>query len=299
MTSFVTLLQQGNSWLFVPSAVLLGALHGLEPGHSKTMMAAFIVAIRGTLAQAVLLGLSATASHTDVVWVVALAGLYFGRSWNTQATEPYLQVVSAVLIIAVAAWMLWRTRQIGRERDGQDAHAHDHHDHHHDHDHDHGRTHHHGHTNIRAHHYGRGHAHPAIGGYQVFELVAPGYQDPHELAHANDIRRRFANREVSTAQIVVFGLTGGLIPCPASITVLLLCLQLKKLALGATLVLSFSVGLALTMVAVGAVAALGVRHAARRFSGFGELARRAPYFSGALILLVGLYIGYQGLQALA
>jgi nickel/cobalt exporter len=300
MTSFATLLQQGNSWLFVPSAVLLGALHGLEPGHSKTMMAAFIVAIRGTLAQAVLLGLSATVSHTAVVWVVALAGLYFGRSWNTAATEPYLQVASAVLIIAVAAWMLWRTRQIGRERDGHHAHTHDH-NHDHDHDHDHGHAHHHGHTNIRvhAHEHERGHAHPAIGGYQVFELVAPGYQDPHELAHANDIRRRFAHREVTTAQIVVFGLTGGLIPCPASITVLLLCLQLKKLALGATLVLSFSVGLALTMVAVGAVAALGVRHAARRFSGFGELARRAPYFSGALILLVGLYIGYQGLHALA
>ena len=300
MTSFATLLQQGNSWLFVPSAVLLGALHGLEPGHSKTMMAAFIVAIRGTLAQAVLLGLSATVSHTAVVWVVALAGLYFGRSWNTAATEPYLQVASAVLIIAVAAWMLWRTRQIGRERDGHHAHTHDH-NHDHDHDHDHGHAHHHGHTNIRvhAHEHERGHAHPAIGGYQVFELVAPGYQDPHELAHANEIRRRFAHREVTTAQIVVFGLTGGLIPCPASITVLLLCLQLKKLALGATLVLSFSVGLALTMVAVGAVAALGVRHAARRFSGFGELARRAPYFSGALILLVGLYIGYQGLHALA
>ena len=304
MTSFATLLQQGNSWLFVPSAVLLGALHGLEPGHSKTMMAAFIIAIRGTLAQAVLLGLSATVSHTAVVWVVALAGLYFGRSWNTAATEPYLQVASAVLIIAVAAWMLWRTRQIGRERDGHHAHDHDHHhdhDHDHDHDQDHGHAHQHGHTNIRAHAHDheRGHSHPAIGGYQVFELVAPGYQDPHELAHANDIRRRFAHREVTTAQIVVFGLTGGLIPCPASITVLLLCLQLKKLALGATLVLSFSVGLALTMVAVGAVAALGVRHAARRFSGFGELARRAPYFSGALILLVGLYIGYQGLHALA
>lgn len=55
MTDFVSLLQQGNAWLFVPSAILLGALHGLEPGHSKTMMAAFIVAIRGTMVQAVLL----------------------------------------------------------------------------------------------------------------------------------------------------------------------------------------------------------------------------------------------------
>ena len=58
MTEFSTLLQQGNAWLFVPSAILLGALHGLEPGHSKTMMAAFIVAIRGTLTQAILLGLA-------------------------------------------------------------------------------------------------------------------------------------------------------------------------------------------------------------------------------------------------
>ncbi|HEV3285933.1 MAG TPA: nickel/cobalt efflux protein RcnA, partial [Steroidobacteraceae bacterium] len=98
---------------------------------------------------------------------------------------------------------------------------------------------------------------------------------------------------------VVFGLTGGLIPCPASITVLLLCLQLKKVALGAALVLCFSIGLAMTMVASGAVAALGVRHAARHFSGFGELARKAPYVSGTLILLVGLYVGFLGLRALA
>ena len=51
MTEFANLLQQGaaHAWLFVPTAILLGALHGLEPGHSKTMMAAFIVAIRGSV----------------------------------------------------------------------------------------------------------------------------------------------------------------------------------------------------------------------------------------------------------
>src|ERR1700712_2882081 len=99
MTDFTTLLQQGNAWLFVPSAILLGALHGLEPGHSKTMMAAFIVAIRGTLKQAVLLGLSATLSHTAVVWAVAMAGLYFGGSWNIETSEPYFQAASGLLII--------------------------------------------------------------------------------------------------------------------------------------------------------------------------------------------------------
>jgi len=91
----------------------------------------------------------------------------------------------------------------------------------------------------------------------------------------------------------------GLIPCPASITVLLLCIQRKKIELGATLVLSFSIGLALTLVASGALAALSVKHVSKRWGGFGEFARKAPYFSGALIVLVGLYVGYQGLLGLA
>lgn len=367
MTEFSALLQQGagNAWLFIPSAILLGALHGLEPGHSKTMMAAFIVAIRGTVGQAVMLGLAATVSHTAVVWAVALVGMHFGSQWNAEATEPYFQIASAALMIGVAVWMLWRT---WRQQRAPDSHEHDH-----AHGHDeskwidtgHGllridifedgvpprfrlygeEKHGHGwdavsvtieteradgrqqifsfvqregflesveeipepHEFMARVHLGHGshshdydveytehdHAH-AIPGLKVLDLTTPGYQDPHELAHANDIRHRFANREVTNGQILIFGLTGGLIPCPASITVLLLCLQLKKIALGATLVLCFSIGLALTMVVSGVVAAVSVRHMSKRWSGFGEIARKAPYVSGGLILIVGLYVGYLG-----
>ncbi|MFO1116636.1 MAG: nickel/cobalt efflux transporter [Beijerinckiaceae bacterium] len=276
MVSFSQLLQQGagNASLFVPTAVLLGALHGLEPGHSKTMMAAFIIAIRGTLAQAVLLGLVATVSHTAVVWAVALAGLHFGAQWSNETSEPYFQMASAVLILGVAGWMFWRMR-----RDAHEAH-HDRGHHHHDHDHDHG----HGH--------GHDHAHDAAG-------LAAEYDDSHARAHAADIQRRFANRQATTGQIIMFGLTGGLVPCPASITVLLLCLQLKQFALGATLVLCFSIGLAATMVAVGAAAALSVRHVSARWSGFDAFARRAPYASVALITLLGLYTFWSGWSELA
>ncbi len=129
-------------------------------------------------------------------------------------------------------------------------------------------------------------------------MSAPGYQDPHEMAHANDIRRRFANKDVTTGQIVMFGLTGGLIPCPATITVLLLCLQLKKIALGATLVLCFSIGLAMTMVSTGVLAAMSIKHVSKRWSGFGEFVRYAPYASGTVILVVGFYVGYLGLNQL-
>src|SRR4029079_5941760 len=120
------------------------------------------------------------------------------------------------------------------------------------------------------------------------------YQDAHERAHAADIVKRFGNRTVTTGQIVLFGLTGGLLPCPAALTVLLICLQLKKLVLGFALVLSFSLGLAVTMVATGVVAAWGVQHASRKVKGFAEFARKAPYLSSVLLTCLGLYIGFEG-----
>ena len=68
-----------NPVLLFCFALLLGALHGLEPGHSKTMMAAYIVAIQGTVKQAVLLGVSAAFSHSIIVWVLAIAALTWGN----------------------------------------------------------------------------------------------------------------------------------------------------------------------------------------------------------------------------
>lgn len=284
MNDFTSLLQQGNAWLFIPSAILLGALHGLEPGHSKTMMAAFIVAVRGTLKQAVLLGLAATVSHTAVVWLIAMAGLWFGRGWNAQTSEPWFQLISGVVIVLIACWMLWRTWRESRPHAHPHHHQHGHdHDHHHDHDHDH---HHHEHHD---HHHSHSPGAP---------LVAEEWQDAHQRAHAQEINRRFDGRQVTTGQIVMFGLTGGLIPCPASITVLLICLQLKKFSLGATLVLGFSVGLALTLVASGAIAALSMKHATRRWPWLNDISRKAPWISGLLIIMVGIYMMLHGLSGL-
>jgi nickel/cobalt exporter len=98
--------------------------------------------------------------------------------------------------------------------------------------------------------------------------------------------------------VIGFGLTGGLIPCGAAITVLLLCLQLGRFWLGMLLVLCFSIGLAVTLAASGVAAAWGVRHVARRWSGLEPLMRRAPYLSSAVLLLLALVIGVQGWTAL-
>ncbi len=126
-----------------------------------------------------------------------------------------------------------------------------------------------------------------------------GAWDAHARAHAEDIRRRFDGRPVTTWQIVMFGLTGGLIPCPAAVTVLLLCLQLRQFTLGVALVGFFSVGLAVTMVSVGVAAAFGAGAAGRRWPGFATLARRAPHASGVLMLVIAGYMAASGWIGLA
>jgi len=339
MHSFQEYLAQGQGWLFIPVAIVLGALHGLEPGHSKTMMAAFIVSIRGTVAQATLLGLAAAFSHTLIIWVLAFLGLHFSGKLDVEGLEPWFQAVTGVIIIGMAVWMLFRVRRDVR------AASHHHHD-----------------DAVAGPHGGQlldieggrqleisvfetnvpprfrlyffdPQQQPGIvpppasvrletirpdGAKQVFEFrpqdnyleatehlpephefavvvqvagqtyraqflehhhhahgPADGdYQDAHEREHAEALQARFAGQHISTSQVVLFGLTGGLMPCPAAFAVLLICLQIKQFALGFATVLAFSTGLAITLVTVGAVAALSLRAASRRFAGFSAFTRR-------------------------
>jgi nickel/cobalt transporter (NicO) family protein len=270
MLPIADLIQQGatNLWIFIPTAILLGALHGLEPGHSKTMMASFIIAVEGTVGQAALLGLCAALSHSLIVWGLAAAALAFGNELIAEQAEPYFMLLSAVVVMGVAFWMFARTRHdIIAAKVHQHAshgdHAHGHH-HHHDHHHDH-------------------------------------YQDAHERTHAEDIKRRFVGQKVTTGQIALFGLTGGLVPCPASVTILMICLHLKRFTLGAAMVASFSLGLAISLVSVGVIAAWGMRHVGEHIGTgrWSDLARKLPYFSSGLMALVGALMGVQGLIQIA
>jgi len=277
MPPIAELIQQGatNLWVFIPTAILLGALHGLEPGHSKTMMASFIIAVRGSVAQAALLGLCAALSHSLIVWALAAAALQFGNELIAEKAEPYFMLLSAVVVIGVSIWMFLRTRS-----DVSAAHEHGH-----DHEHDHG-PHDHDHDHEHEHEHDDG---------------DESYQDAHERAHAEDIKRRFAGRNVTTGQIAMFGLTGGLVPCPASVTILMICLHLKRFSLGFALVASFSLGLAISLVSVGVIAAWGARHVGKRLGKgkFGDIARKMPYFSSALMGLVGALMGIQALLQIA
>lgn len=380
MPPIAELIQQGatNLWVFIPTAILLGALHGLEPGHSKTMMASFIIAVKGSVGQAALLGLCAAFSHSLIVWALAAAALKFGNELIAEQAEPYLMLLSAVVVIGVSIWMFMRTR-----RDELAAKANQHAPHG-------GKIINTGHgivelevfetgvpPRFRLHSYTSSMRSQAVnehhrvlietlrpdGAKQTFELKATGmymesiqdipephkfeavvsmghgdhihrfevnfseddhnhgghghrhhhdvgddllggdgsYQDAHERAHGEDIKRRFVGQHVTTRQIAMFGLTSGLVPCPASVTILMICLHLKRFTLGAVMVGSFSLGLAISMVSVGVIAAWGARQVGKRFGNgrFSDLARKMPYFSSGLMAVVAVILGIQALMQLA
>ncbi|HEY8612607.1 MAG TPA: nickel/cobalt efflux transporter [Roseomonas sp.] len=251
MPDFAAALASGHAWLYLPTALLLGALHALEPGHAKSMMAGFIVATRGTPAQAVLLGTAAALSHSLVVWCLVLTALWLGREILPEAYEPWLGIAAGVVALAVAAWMGWRLLRHGT------THSHDH-SHGHGHDHAHGHHHHHpGHEHDDAHHNGR----------------APSGTGP----------------TASNGQVIAFGLSGGLIPCPAALVVLALCLNVGAVGLGIATVAAFSIGLAIVLVGVGLAASLALRVAGEAAPRLAAWGRHLPWLSVAIIALSGVW----------
>lgn len=227
MSDFGTLLAGGQGWVYLPIAVALGALHALEPGHAKSMMAGFIIATGGSAGQALLLGLSAAAAHSLVVWALVLVALWLGTA-VPEHWLPWLGLAAGLIALGVAGWLaqgLWR---------GGGPH---------DHDHDHGHDDHHG----------------------------------HAAAHGR----------ATTAQVIAFGFSGGLMPCPAALAVLALCLSIGAVGLGLATVLAFSAGLASVLVGVGLVAVVTLRAAAA--PAFAVITARLPWISVVVIAASALW----------
>jgi nickel/cobalt transporter (NicO) family protein len=258
------------SLAYFPIAVGLGALHALEPGHAKTMMAAYLIGIKGRWRDAVTLGLSAAATHSLIVISIALTGLFLGEKEFAGNATRILEIASSGIVILMGVGLfilrLRRQNKLKAKRQEQALHHqaheqgyshehpdHDHHEHGHSHDHD--------------------------------DLS----EDTHAATHAAQMPDYVqAGQNPGLWQVIAFGAAGGLMPCPASITVMLLALSVGSAASGVVLVMGFSLGLALTLVGIGLLVVGGMKHMAR--SGrTAWLSQNAGVFSAAMVTLSGIF----------
>ncbi|MBD0348138.1 MAG: sulfite exporter TauE/SafE family protein [Thermoleophilia bacterium] len=115
---------------------------------------------------------------------------------------------------------------------------------------------------------------------------AHGAHTHHHHAHGGG-HHDHAPAEPRWRGVVAVGISGGLLPCPSALVVLLAAISLHKVALGLLLIVAFSVGLATTVTGIGLVALLA-RRAFQRVDFDGRVARLLPALSALVIVLAGV-----------
>jgi ABC-type nickel/cobalt efflux system permease component RcnA len=260
------------------TAVVLGALHALEPGHGKAIMAGYLVGTKGRSRDAAALGLTITATHTAGVFALGLVTLTATGFITPERLYPFLNAISGLLVLGIGAALLLRAMRAAiRSRTAP-----------HDHDLS-GHSHHHHHGGAALSHDRTPHSHDP----------APHSNDPAPHPHDPAPQGRF-----SRLGIIGVGISGGLIPCPSALVVLLAAVSLHRVVLGLALIVAFSAGLAAVLTGVGMVLAggrgllsrLGATRGWRRAGR--PLAGLVPAASALVVSAVGLGLTAQALQTL-
>jgi ABC-type nickel/cobalt efflux system permease component RcnA len=252
-SGFAKLIVHGrlDVWFVLASlgiAFFWGAAHALSPGHGKSVVAAYLVGARGTPRHALFLGATVTATHTIGVFALGLVTLSLSQFILPDDLFPWLNLVSALLVVGVGVSVLrWRVREWRRPTHGR---------HHHGQAHDH-------------HHHGHAHVHPH-----------PGDGHDHDGRHPHD-------PALGVRRLLGIGISGGIIPCPTALVVLLAAISLHRIGFGLLLILAFSLGLAAAMSGVGLLA-VSAKKVFRRVDFESGLVRLLPGLSAVVVLALGL-----------
>ncbi|KAF5079971.1 HoxN/HupN/NixA family nickel/cobalt transporter [Methanobacterium aggregans] len=94
------------SLFFMVAAFILGALHALEPGHGKAVMAAFVMGTDASLKDTLLLGGTVVFSHVIVVVLLGIASLFIVGSLNVSTTHDIMSLIGGIILIAVGLWIV-------------------------------------------------------------------------------------------------------------------------------------------------------------------------------------------------
>jgi len=287
-----------TDFLFMAAAALvaamLGGFHALEPGHGKTLVAAYLVGSHGKARHAVLLGAIVTAAHTVSVYALGIVTLYASKWILPERLYPWLGIGSGLLVAGLGFTLFVRRYPI--DPPASDEHVH-------------------GDTQGRRHSLKHTHPHArAEGAVAHYHTWWGGHVDEvdHHLrsevtVHKHDRGKRDdrlshdhheifrATPALSIGGLLALGITGGIVPCPAALVVLLGALAFHRVAFGLFLIVAFSAGLAATLISLG----LAVVYAGRFMSRLGvqgPLTQRwLPLASSAVITVIGVTLTLQSL----
>jgi nickel/cobalt exporter len=266
-------------------AFWFGALHALEPGHGKTMVAAYLVGARGTPKHAALLGASVTFTHTASVFLLGIATLFISRYVMPDRISRMLGIVSGLSIVWIGAMLLWRRARALRAANHHHAHAHPH-----DHAHDYAQAHSHDHAHVHAHApHDHPHTHDDHHHHQDDQHhgAFTHTHDGHTHTHDGHTHTHVPEGEISVRSLIALGASGGLVPCPSALILLLTAISLGRTGLGLILLCAFSAGLAIVLTATGMAVLYAKRLIPEGRRANHPAIRYMPVFSAAVIVIIG------------
>ena len=254
-TELVSTQGRFSLWVLLSAALIaagLGALHALEPGHGKTIVAAYLVGSRGTARHAVLLGIVVTAAHTAGVYLLGALTLYASRYIVPEQLYPWLGAISGLSVAGLGIFIFLRHWT--------------------------------GETGEHSHAPGEQHSHWFLSMFKqatptapAGRAVIPGDSKPVE-------------RALSLRELCMLGITGGIVPCPAALVVLLSAFSLHRIGFGLFLITAFSLGLAAVLVIVGLTMVYAKRVMSSRVPAGNTALRYLPFLSSAFMVVLGVGI---------
>jgi nickel/cobalt exporter len=249
----------------------LGALHALEPGHGKTVVGAYLIGSKGRASDAVLLGIIVTLTHSGSVILLGVASTVAAAYFVPETVQKVLEVVSGLLVLGVGVWMLVVRRAAP---------------------HDHGHAHPHGHSHDDEHsHEASGERIDGLLSARRDAAHAVPEHEPHSHdhgghGHSHAVPDLKPGERPSLGQLIALGVSGGIVPCPAALAVLLAAVSYGQFVKGLSLVVVFSLGMAAVLVAIGVMMVKAAGFAGRRMRG-SKWTTVIPQLSAAMITLVG------------
>ncbi len=253
-------------------SLALGALHALTPGHGKTVVAAYLVGSRGTTKHAIALGSIVTLTHTGSVFLLGIITLAASQYILPTSIIPALEILSGLLIVGLGLYLFWQRFLAWRKipssptllPEGEGSRS-----------------------PLSLRERARVRARVNLSG--TLKIQKPSENLHHHgdgKLHSHEIPEAITWRS-----LITLGISGGLVPCPDAIAILLVAIAINRIWLGLALIISFSLGLAIVLIVIG----LAMVHSSRLFNrmdAFNKFAPVMPIVSAAIVLILGIGLTY-------
>ena len=298
-------LSPGLIAIALAAAVVAGMAHALSPGHGKAMVGAYLVGTRGTVRDAILLGIIVTITHTLGVYILGAITLWLTTSFQTEKVGQWLEVISGALVLGMGFWLFQRgllayhgLKELPGHSHGPGGHSHGLPSHSHGHAHAHEAS---GHDHSHDH---RAHEHSHSGGSKRKKATTVERRPPTDSPLDDCTPGSAAAPQQERFSLIGLGIASGMVPCFDALAILIAAVNLASgrppqekvhyIAAGMGLIAAFSFGMALVLVAIGVVM-VKAKDVMTRFTGESRTMKLLPAVSGAVLFFLGAWLTLQAL----